>query len=217
MSTESVMPSNHVVPSVVPFSSCPQAFPASGSFPIVVSMKLLFLKHVYLGELLSGPSPFPNQVCKACFMLQILHGPTLICVNPSHPWGQAHVGLLQVGPSLPPRLMCPALLYKTSRQMLYSSPLTVFLQLSMHPQMKPLTTQARNTFLSSSQGPIVSIFPYLPTHPTWPPIQLPSIVNSSTSESVASRLAPHVWDVVQITVWGGSLVTLSLSVYFNSF
>lgn len=85
------------------------------------------------------------------------------------------------------------------------------------PQMKPLTTQARNTFLSSSQGPIVSIFPYLPTHPTWPPIQLPSIVNSSTSESVASRLAPHVWDVVQITVWGGSLVTLSLSVYFNSF
>ena len=85
MSTESVMPSNHVVPSVVPFSSCPQAFPASGSFPIVVSMKLLFLKHVYLGELLSGPSPFPNQVCKACFMLQILHGPTLICVNPSHP------------------------------------------------------------------------------------------------------------------------------------
>ena len=31
MSIESVMPSNHLI-SVVPFSSCPQPFPASGSF-----------------------------------------------------------------------------------------------------------------------------------------------------------------------------------------
>ena len=31
MSIESVMPSNHLIP-VVPFSSCPQSFPASGSF-----------------------------------------------------------------------------------------------------------------------------------------------------------------------------------------
>ena len=33
MSIESVMPSNHSS-SVVPFSSCPQSFPASGSFPM---------------------------------------------------------------------------------------------------------------------------------------------------------------------------------------
>ena len=33
MSIESVMPSNHLI-SVVPFSSCPQSFPASGSFPM---------------------------------------------------------------------------------------------------------------------------------------------------------------------------------------
>ena len=33
MSMESVMPSHHLS-SVVPFSSCPQSFPASGSFPI---------------------------------------------------------------------------------------------------------------------------------------------------------------------------------------
>ena len=33
MSIESVMPSNHLVP-VVPFSSCPQSFLASGSFPM---------------------------------------------------------------------------------------------------------------------------------------------------------------------------------------
>ena len=33
MSIESVMPSHHLS-SVVPFSSCPQSFPASGSFPI---------------------------------------------------------------------------------------------------------------------------------------------------------------------------------------
>ena len=33
MSTESVMPSD-ISSSVVPFSSCPQSFPASGSFPV---------------------------------------------------------------------------------------------------------------------------------------------------------------------------------------
>ena len=33
MSIELVMPSNHLM-SVVPFSSCPQSFPASGSFPV---------------------------------------------------------------------------------------------------------------------------------------------------------------------------------------
>ena len=33
MSIESVMPSNHLI-SVAPFSSCPQSFPASGSFPM---------------------------------------------------------------------------------------------------------------------------------------------------------------------------------------
>ena len=33
MSTESVMPSNHFI-LCCPFSSCPQSFPASGSFPI---------------------------------------------------------------------------------------------------------------------------------------------------------------------------------------
>ena len=32
MSIESVMPSNHLSPSVVPFSSCLQSFPTSGSF-----------------------------------------------------------------------------------------------------------------------------------------------------------------------------------------
>ena len=32
MSVESVMPSNHLSLCVVPFSSCPQSFPASGSF-----------------------------------------------------------------------------------------------------------------------------------------------------------------------------------------
>ena len=37
MSTESVMPSNHLI-TVAPFSSCPQSFPASGSF----SMSQLF-------------------------------------------------------------------------------------------------------------------------------------------------------------------------------
>ena len=33
MSIESVMPSNHLI-LCVPFSSCPQSFPASGSFPV---------------------------------------------------------------------------------------------------------------------------------------------------------------------------------------
>ena len=33
MSIESVMPSSHLI-SVVPFSSCPQSLPASGSFPV---------------------------------------------------------------------------------------------------------------------------------------------------------------------------------------
>ena len=33
MYIESVMPSNHLI-SVIPFSSCPQSFPASGSFPM---------------------------------------------------------------------------------------------------------------------------------------------------------------------------------------
>ena len=33
MSIESLMPPNHLI-SVVPFSSCPQSFPASGSFPM---------------------------------------------------------------------------------------------------------------------------------------------------------------------------------------
>ena len=33
MFIESVMPSNHLIP-VVPFSSCPQSFPASESFPV---------------------------------------------------------------------------------------------------------------------------------------------------------------------------------------
>ena len=33
MSTESVMPSNHLI-LCHPFSSCPQSFPASGSFPM---------------------------------------------------------------------------------------------------------------------------------------------------------------------------------------
>ena len=32
MSVESVMPSNHLI-LIIPFSSCPQSFPASGSFP----------------------------------------------------------------------------------------------------------------------------------------------------------------------------------------
>ena len=35
MSTESVMPSNHLI-LCVPFSSCLQSFPASGSFPVLV-------------------------------------------------------------------------------------------------------------------------------------------------------------------------------------
>jgi len=34
MSIESVMPSNHFSSSVVPFSSCLQSFPSSGSFPM---------------------------------------------------------------------------------------------------------------------------------------------------------------------------------------
>ena len=34
MSIESVMPSNALILSVVSFSSCPQSFPASGSFPM---------------------------------------------------------------------------------------------------------------------------------------------------------------------------------------
>ena len=34
MSIESVMPSNHLISSVAPFSSCPQSFPASGSNPV---------------------------------------------------------------------------------------------------------------------------------------------------------------------------------------
>ena len=33
MSIESMMPSNHLILSVAPFSSCLQSFPASGSFP----------------------------------------------------------------------------------------------------------------------------------------------------------------------------------------
>ena len=33
MSTESVMPSNYLI-LCIPFSSCPQSFPASGSFPV---------------------------------------------------------------------------------------------------------------------------------------------------------------------------------------
>ena len=34
MSIKSVMPSSHFILSVVPFSSCPQSFAASGSFPM---------------------------------------------------------------------------------------------------------------------------------------------------------------------------------------
>ena len=34
MSIESVMSSSHVILSVIPYSSCPQSFPASGSFPV---------------------------------------------------------------------------------------------------------------------------------------------------------------------------------------
>ena len=34
MSTESVMPSNHLILCFLPFSSCSQSFPASGSFPM---------------------------------------------------------------------------------------------------------------------------------------------------------------------------------------
>ena len=34
MSIESVMPSNHLILCRLPFSSCPQSFPASGSFPM---------------------------------------------------------------------------------------------------------------------------------------------------------------------------------------
>ena len=34
MPVESEMPSNHLSSSVTPFSSCPQPFPASGSFPV---------------------------------------------------------------------------------------------------------------------------------------------------------------------------------------
>ena len=33
MSIESVMPSNHLI-LIIPFSSCPQSFPASRSFPV---------------------------------------------------------------------------------------------------------------------------------------------------------------------------------------
>ena len=34
MSIESVMPSNHLILCLIPFSSCPQSFQASGSFPM---------------------------------------------------------------------------------------------------------------------------------------------------------------------------------------
>ena len=132
MSFESVMPSDHVIPSFVPFSSFPQACPASGSFPTVGSVKLLFLKHVCLWKLLSDPCPFPNQVCEACSVLLILHGPTLTWARPASGFSEWVHHFLQGS-------RAPALLYKTSGQVLYSSPLTVFLQLSRHPQMKPLT------------------------------------------------------------------------------
>ena len=48
ISIESVMLSNHLT-SVIPFSSCPQSFPASGSFPVVSSLhpvaRVLELQH----------------------------------------------------------------------------------------------------------------------------------------------------------------------------
>ena len=34
MSIESMMPSKHLSSVIIPFSSCPQSFPASGSFPV---------------------------------------------------------------------------------------------------------------------------------------------------------------------------------------
>ena len=48
ISIESVMLSNHLT-SVIPFTSCPQSFPASGSFPVVSSLhpvaRVLELQH----------------------------------------------------------------------------------------------------------------------------------------------------------------------------
>lgn len=108
-------------------------------------------------------------------MLQILHRPTLICVSPSHPWGQARVRLLRVGRHFL-QASCAQLssakpLGRCSIQSTHRFPAALYVPPDEAPH-----TQPRNAFLSSSQGPTVSIFPYLPTHPAWPPIQLPSIV-----------------------------------------
>ena len=102
MSIESVMPSNHLI-SVVPFSSCLQSFPVSGSFPVspfftsgsqsigvsasasVLQMSIQDWSPLRLTGLISLQSKGLSRVfsnttvqklilqCSAFFMVQLLH------------------------------------------------------------------------------------------------------------------------------------------------
>ena len=103
MPVESVMPSNHLSSSVTPFSSCPQPFPASGSFPVsrlcirwpkswsfrfspsneysglfpLVLMACISLQSKGLSRV------FSNTTDRKCqfFMLSLLYGPTFTSVH----------------------------------------------------------------------------------------------------------------------------------------
>ena len=59
MSIESVMPSNHLI-LCVPFSSCPQSFPAPGSSPM--SQLFFFFFFFPMSQIFAGPvSPFSTR------------------------------------------------------------------------------------------------------------------------------------------------------------
>ena len=97
MSFESVMPSNHLI-LIVPFSSCLQSFPASGSFPmgqlfasggqstgVSASASVLPLNIQDWCHLLAVQGPFQSSVTLEfksinSSALSFLYGPTLISI-----------------------------------------------------------------------------------------------------------------------------------------
>ena len=61
MSIELVMPSNHLI-SVVPFSSCPQSFPASGSFQMSQLFRIRWPKYWSFSFNISPSSEYPGLI-----------------------------------------------------------------------------------------------------------------------------------------------------------
>ena len=61
MSTDLVMPSNHVI-LCVPFSSCPQSFPASGSFPIESAFHIRWPKYWSFSSSINPSKEHPRLI-----------------------------------------------------------------------------------------------------------------------------------------------------------